>query len=111
MNYQLKELILLEMKWLHSWLTVNRFLKWLVSLYSYTITECNCSRSVRNPAIVKSVKNQNNLEDKLLKGTKQTIKSAINISSILSSIGLIGALGAHMFGPVGSLVGMESGLL
>lgn len=40
---------------------------------------------------------------------KQTVKSGINVASILAGIGYAGAVGSKYFGPLGSLIGMGVG--
>jgi len=60
------------------------------------------------PAIIKSFIKPKKAKDKLINGGKQTAKSAINIVSTQTGIGLVGALLAPL-GPVGSVTGMAIG--
>jgi hypothetical protein len=60
------------------------------------------------PAIIKKIKNENGAKNKVKEGSIQIIKSSINVSSILTGIGLIGALFARK-GPAFSLLGMGVG--
>jgi hypothetical protein len=60
------------------------------------------------PAIIKAVRQGKSTEDHTKSGFKQIIKSLIFVSSILSGIGIFGALGAKK-GPAGSLIGMGVG--
>ena len=60
------------------------------------------------PAIIKSFIKPKKAKDKLINGGKQTAKSAINIVSTQTGIGLVGALFAPL-GPVGSVTGMAIG--
>lgn len=63
------------------------------------------------PKIIKGFCNGDNITEKAGNGTKQTIKSAINVASITAGIGYLGALGMKKFGPTGSLVGMGLGAI
>jgi hypothetical protein len=60
------------------------------------------------PEIISKSSKGKNFEDKIKEGSYQTIKSIINVSSILAGIGMIGALLAKK-GPVYSLIGMGIG--
>ena len=57
------------------------------------------------PSITKAFIGKKQLEDNLVEGTKQVTKSAVNVTSILSGIGIFGAMLAKR-GPIGSLIGM-----
>lgn len=62
------------------------------------------------PSIVKAFNKPENTRDKIINGSKQTLKSAVSITSVLSGIGLGGALLATLgLGAVGSVVGMGLG--
>lgn len=61
------------------------------------------------PKIIHAINKGNTIEEKTVSTGKQGIKSAINIASITSGIGYMGALGAKYCGPTGSLVGMGLG--
>jgi len=61
------------------------------------------------PSIIKAFKKPENTEDKIINTGKQTLKSGINIVSVLSGVGLLGALGASKYKYVGSVVGMGLG--
>lgn len=60
------------------------------------------------PSIIKSFHKSKKSKDKVVDGTAQILKSGINVLSILSGIGLVGAFCARK-GPAGSLVGMGIG--
>jgi len=61
------------------------------------------------PSIIKAFKKPEKTEDKIINSGKQTLKSGINIISVLSGIGILGAIGASRFKYVGSVVGMGLG--
>ena len=61
------------------------------------------------PKIFKSMDKGNNISEQTGNVTKQTAKSAINVTSLLAGVGYGGAIGAKKFGSVGSLVGMGVG--
>ncbi len=60
------------------------------------------------PNIVKKINNADNLNNKAKEGALQTLKSSVNVASILAGIGLVGALFARK-GPAYSLLGMGAG--
>ena len=61
------------------------------------------------PSIVKAFKKPKNTQDKIKNASKQTLKVSISVASVLSGIGIVGALGASRFKYVGSVVGMGIG--
>lgn len=62
------------------------------------------------PSIIKAFNKPENTKDKIINGSKQTLKSAVSITSVLSGIGLGGALLATLgLGAIGSVVGMGLG--
>jgi hypothetical protein len=61
------------------------------------------------PSIVKAFKKPEKTQDKLSNAGKQTVKVSISVASVLSGIGIFGALGASKFKYVGSVVGMGIG--
>ncbi|MDD3150152.1 MAG: hypothetical protein PHV68_04895 [Candidatus Gastranaerophilales bacterium] len=61
------------------------------------------------PKIFKSAKNGNDAIEKTKEVGKQTAKSGINVTSILTGIGYGGAIGAKHGGAIGSLIGMGTG--
>ena len=63
------------------------------------------------PKIVKAFNNGDNVEEKIKNGSKQILKSGINVAAITAGIGYAGAIGAQKLGPVGSLVGMGAGAI
>ena len=60
------------------------------------------------PAIAKAFSKSENSKDKAINGCNQILKSGVNVSSILTGIGIFGALLKNR-GPVGSLIGMGIG--
>jgi len=62
------------------------------------------------PAVIKQTLKPKKLKSKITSGIKQIIKSLMNVTSILSGIGIGGAILARK-GPAGSLVGMGIGSL
>ena len=60
------------------------------------------------PTIFKKISNVKGFKNKSVTGAKQTLKSFINVSSILTGIGLVGALFARK-GSAYSLLGMGIG--
>ena len=60
------------------------------------------------PSIIKAFNKPQNTEEKFANTGKQTIKSAISVTSVLSGIGIVGALFAPL-GPAGSVIGMGIG--
>jgi hypothetical protein len=60
------------------------------------------------PSILKSFGNDEDVKKKTINGFYQILKSSINVTSILSGIGIAGALLAKK-GPAGSLLGMGVG--
>jgi len=60
------------------------------------------------PSIVKKINNAKTLNDKTREGTLQTLKSSVNLASIIAGIGLTGALFARK-GPAYSVLGMGIG--
>ena len=62
------------------------------------------------PSIIKAFMKSKNTKDKVINGSKQTVKSAISVISTLSGIGIIGALLAPL-GPAGSVAGMAIGAI
>lgn len=67
-----------------------------------------CLLLLELPAIIKEILKPKSLKSKAINGTRQSVKSIINVSSILSGIGIGGALLSKR-GPAGSLVGMGIG--
>jgi hypothetical protein len=61
------------------------------------------------PAIIKSFIKPKNNENNLKSGAKQVAKSAINVTAILSGIGIGGAILSKKWGAIGSLTGMGIG--
>ncbi|OGI17237.1 MAG: hypothetical protein A2287_09385 [Candidatus Melainabacteria bacterium RIFOXYA12_FULL_32_12] len=61
------------------------------------------------PSIIKAFTQKDNSKDNLINGTKQTVKSGINVSSLLSGGAVLGAIGQSLLGPVGSLIGLGLG--
>lgn len=61
------------------------------------------------PKLIHSFNKEHTLKEKAFSTSKQGIKSTINVASIVSGIGYMGALGAKYGGPTGSLVGMGLG--
>lgn len=61
------------------------------------------------PQMIGTFCHEGGLDEKTKNGTKQIIKSAINIAAITAGIGYMGALGAKYGGPAGSLIGMGTG--
>ncbi|MDD3150146.1 MAG: hypothetical protein PHV68_04865 [Candidatus Gastranaerophilales bacterium] len=61
------------------------------------------------PKIFKSHNKGDNIADKVKETGKQTLKSGINVTSVLTGIGYGGAIGAKHGGAVGSLIGMGAG--
>lgn len=60
------------------------------------------------PSIINAFKKPENTEEKFINAGKQTIKSAVSVTSVLSGIGIVGALLASL-GPAGSVIGMGIG--
>jgi len=60
------------------------------------------------PNIVKKIKNADGTKNKLAVGSKQTLKSAVNVTSITAGIAIVGAL-LKGKGPAFSLLGMGIG--
>ena len=60
------------------------------------------------PAIYKAFTKQKHLKEKIMDGSKQTTKSAVYVTSMISSIGILGAIFARK-GPAFSLIGMGVG--
>jgi len=60
------------------------------------------------PTIIKKINDGNDLTNKINEGIIQTVKASINVSSILTGIGIVGALFARK-GPAFSLLGMGIG--
>lgn len=60
------------------------------------------------PSIINAFKKGNTTEEKVISGGKQTVKSAISVSSVTAGIGFFGALLARR-GPAGSVIGMGIG--
>lgn len=60
------------------------------------------------PSIIKAFKKPEETQDKFANAGKQSLKVSINVASVLSGIGTIGALGAKK-GPTGSVIGMGIG--
>jgi len=60
------------------------------------------------PSIVKKINNAKTLNDKTRQGALQTLKSSVNLASIIAGISLIGALFARK-GPAYSVLGMGIG--
>ena len=60
------------------------------------------------PNIIKKVNNVHNINDKAKEGAVQTLKSSVNVASIIVGIGLVGAMFARK-GPAYSLLGMGIG--
>ena len=60
------------------------------------------------PSIVKAFNKPEVTQDKIVNASKQTLKSGITVTSVLSGIGIIGALMAPL-GPAGSVIGMGIG--
>ena len=60
------------------------------------------------PSIIKAFTKPDNTHDKFTNAGKQSLKASINVTSVLSGIGIIGALGAKK-GPAGSVIGMGIG--
>ena len=62
------------------------------------------------PAVIKEISKPKDFKSKITNGTRQIIKSIINVVSILAGIGIGGAILAKK-GPAGSLTGMGIGSL
>jgi len=60
------------------------------------------------PAIIKAFCKPESTKDKAINGSTQILKSSVNVSSILTGIGVFGSL-LKGRGPVGSLIGMGLG--
>lgn len=63
------------------------------------------------PKIFKATKDGNNVYQKTDNVVKQTVKSGVNVTSILAGVGYGGAIGAKCGGAFGSLVGMGIGAI
>ena len=61
------------------------------------------------PKIFKAMNQGENISEQAGNTVKQTAKSAVNVTSLLTAIGYCGAYGAKRFGAIGSLVGMGIG--
>jgi len=62
------------------------------------------------PAIIKSFIKPDTAKEKVVKGTSQTIKSAINVATVTAGVGVMGSLLARK-GHVGSLLGIGIGAI
>ncbi|MDD3012636.1 MAG: hypothetical protein PHC34_02910 [Candidatus Gastranaerophilales bacterium] len=61
------------------------------------------------PSIIKAFNKPEEMKDKLTNAGKQTLKASINVVSVLSGIGILGALGNIRYKYVGSVIGMGIG--
>lgn len=66
---------------------------------------------LETPRIAKAFCKGDGIFEKGENGSKQVVKSAINVASITAGIGYIGAIGHNKFGAIGSLVGMGAGAI
>ncbi|MDD3150838.1 MAG: hypothetical protein PHV68_08385, partial [Candidatus Gastranaerophilales bacterium] len=63
------------------------------------------------PKIIKAATKGDNTDEKITSTAKQTAKSTVNVASIVTGIGTMGAIGAKYGGAAGSLIGMGAGAI
>lgn len=63
------------------------------------------------PRIIHAINQSEGIDKKAKNGSKQVLKSIINVASITAGIGYMGAIGSRFGGPAGSLIGMGAGAI
>jgi hypothetical protein len=99
-----------EVRFIQSYQIDGKFLSRLIgrSLLRIPVLSVIILGLLEVPKIIGATLNKENAKNKFNAGLKQLTKSAIYVSSVISSIGCFGALLAR-FGPAGSLIGMGIG--